>query len=106
MGYTHKDWRKPRHRWAKMTNLQNQIEIKDAAFNTQCPDRSLSTWEKAELREICEEKAIPEPQDMTLQAFVDIAGRWPQYFEGGQWITPPPIEYLSVIDANTPKEVP
>lgn len=92
MGYTHKDWRKPRHRWAKMTNLQNQIDISDVAYNSQCPDRALSTWEKAELREICEEKGLPEPQDMTLEAFVAVAGRWPQYFENGQWITPPPVK--------------
>lgn len=87
MGYTHKDSSRPRHRWAKMTNLQNAIDLHDTAFNGE-PSRFLSNWEWAELREICEAQAIPEPTERTLSAFVAIAGRNPTYWENGQWITP------------------
>ncbi len=88
MGYVHKDWRKPRHRWAKMTNLQNAIDLPEDALNGEM-SRFLSNWEWAEMKQLAADQGKPEPTDRTLGAFIALAGRCPEYFANGRWITPP-----------------
>jgi hypothetical protein len=80
MAYTHKHWAEKRHRWSKMTNLQNGLAISAENFDRQCPDRRLSNWEVAELREWCAENGteMPEIPDRTLDAFIRIVGRPPE----------------------------
>ena len=88
MGYVRRNTTKPIHQHAKRTNLKNSIDLPDDAMNGSMT-RSLSNWEWAELKELHEQKGLPEPTDRTLGAFVAIAGRCPEFYNGKFWITPP-----------------
>ena len=91
MGYIRRNTVKPIHRFAKRTNLKNSIDLPDDAMNGE-NSRFLSNWEFAELKQICEEKGLPEPTERTLGAFLAVAGRCPQYYANGRWITPEPLK--------------
>jgi hypothetical protein len=90
MAYTHKHWAEKRHRWSKHTNLQNGIDLPPQAFDGELT-RTLSNWEWAELKELCDTRGLDLPA-RTLAGFIAIAGRAPTYLENGQWITPPPLK--------------
>ncbi len=91
MGYVRRNTTKPIHQHAKRTNLKNSIDLPEDALNGEM-SRWLSNWEWAELKTIHEDQGLPEPTDRTLGAFIAIAGRCPEYFDGKAWITPPPLK--------------
>jgi hypothetical protein len=78
-GYVHKHWAEKRHRWSKFTNIQDGNTLSRDKFDAAFPDRRLSNWEVAELREFCSEKGIemPEAESRTLPTFITLVGRPP-----------------------------
>ncbi len=77
--YVTKHWAERRHRWSKFTNIQDGNVLEQNKFDAAFPDRRLSNWEVAELREYCAEKSLtmPEIPDRTLINFTRIVGRAP-----------------------------
>jgi hypothetical protein len=88
MGYQHHPYEQKKHRYAKRTNLQysgDAQDMSDRAYDRSFPNRALRSWERAELRDYCQAHNLPEPQEMTLSAYIRTLGHPPEVLEGGQW---------------------
>ncbi len=102
-GYNHFNWSRRLCDGYKWNNFMNGIDLTDRKYNEAFPNRRLSTWEIAELREYCEGKGVPMPEgdDRTLARFLAIVGRAPTYWEEGKgWVTPAPAEGGTGAPAN------
>lgn len=68
---------KPRHPDAKVSSAQDRHKLPQSAFDEVNPHRTLTSWERAELREACQAEGIEYPGN-TLSDFIRVTGRKPE----------------------------